>query len=329
MEKKGKDMIDFVKKVNLNGLDQKIHVKGNNENNPVLLFLHGGPGMTNRHSVMAMNDDLLDDFTIVAWDQRGTAGSYKGAKEEDLTLNQITEDANALVNYLCEKFGKKKIFVIGGSWGSLLGTDLLKKHPEKIAAFIGFGQVVNGHLNELISWQYCVDEATKAQDQKSLDILNRIGPPEMGVYKGGYSGMRAQRDIMMQYGGYSKNEKKRNYWDAFVKPIFLSGEYSFSDLVGYVKGYKFVLKKMWPEVGAIDFAKTHTKFEAPIFILDGRLDKNTPADLVEDWFNLIEAPRKELHWFENSGHNPMFDEEKKFKDLMRALLLPIAKEEQL
>ena len=322
-------MIDIKEKVTLNGLPQTIHIKGNNENNPVLLFLHGGPGMTNRHSVMAMNDDLLDDFTIVAWDQRGTAGSYKGAKEEDLTIDQLTEDANSLVDYLCERFNKRKIFVIGGSWGSLLGTWLLKKHPEKIAAFVGFGMFVNGHLNELISWKYCMDEAKKANDQKSMDILNRVGPPEMGVYKGGYSGMRAQRDVMMKYGGYSKNEKKRSYWDAFVKPILLSKEYTLSDIIGYVKGYKFVLNKMWPEVGATDFTKTCTKFDAPIFIFDGRLDKNTPADLVEDWYNQIEAPRKELHWFEKSGHNPMFDEEESFKKLLKDRLLAIAREENL
>ena len=113
-------MIDIKEKINLNGLDQKIHIKGNDENNPILLFLHGGPGVTNRHSVMTSNDDLLDDFTIVAWDQRGTAGSYKGAKAQDLTITQMIEDASELVNYLCDKFNKKKIFVIGGSCGSHL-----------------------------------------------------------------------------------------------------------------------------------------------------------------------------------------------------------------
>ena len=88
----------------LNGLLQQIHIKGNNEKNPVLLFLHGGPGVTNRHSAILGNDDLLDDFTIVAWDQRGTAGSYKGARKEDLTLEQLTKDAKELVSYLCNKF---------------------------------------------------------------------------------------------------------------------------------------------------------------------------------------------------------------------------------
>ena len=324
-------MINIKEKVNLNGLDQKIHIKGNNENNPVLLFLHGGPGVTNRHSVMTTNDDLLDDFTIVAWDQRGTAGSYAGAKAQDLTIHQMVEDANALVNYLCDKFNKKKIFIIGGSWGSLLGTWLLHEHPEKIAAFIGFGQVVNIHKNELISWQYSLDEATKAGDEKSVETLKRIGPPEMGCYKGGdvFDTMMLQRNIMMKYGGYSKQEGKQDYFNAMVKPILLSGEYTISDIIGYVKGYKFVLRNMWKEIGKTDFEKTCTKFKAPIFIFDGRLDYNTPSELVEHWFNMIEAPRKELHWFEQSGHNPMADEGLKFKKLLKETLLPIAKEENI
>jgi pimeloyl-ACP methyl ester carboxylesterase len=114
-----------------------------------------------------------------------TAGSYFGAKAKDLTIERLTEDAKELVEYLCIKYNKKKIFVIGGSWGSLLGTWLLNKYPENIAAFVGFGQFVNGHLNELISWQYCVDEVTKANDQEALEILKKVGPPEMGIYKGG------------------------------------------------------------------------------------------------------------------------------------------------
>lgn len=322
-------MIDIKEKVMLNGLSQTIHIKGNKQDNPVLLFLHGGPGVTNRHSAMNSNDDLLDDFTLVAWDQRGTAGSYKGAKAEDLTIKQLTEDASALVDYLCKKFDKKKIFVIGGSWGSLLGTNLIYNFPDKIAAFVGFGQFVNGHMNEVISWNYSLEEATKAGNDKDVEELKRVGPPVNGIYKGGFDGMMVQRNIMMKYGGYSKNEKKRSYWDAMIKPILKSGEYSLSDLIGYIKGYKYVLTNMWDEVGMVKFDETHLKFDVPFFIFDGRLDKNTPSELVEDWFNRFTAPVKELHWFEKSGHNPMSDEPEEFKKLLKEKLLKIAKEEKL
>ena len=89
-----------------------------------------------------------------------------------------------------------------------------------------------------------------------------------------------------------------------------------------------MLEKMWPEVGATDFPTSCTRFKVPYFIFDGRLDLNTPAALVEDYFNQIEAPQKELIWFENSGHNPMNDEPEKFKKLLRERLLEIAEKEK-
>jgi len=317
-------MVDIVEKVILGGLSQKIHIRGNDESLPVLLCLHGGPGVSNRHSIMQCKE-LFDSFLVVAWDQRGTAGSYKGAKAEDLTINQMVSDANELVEYLRKKFNKDKIFVMGGSWGSLLGTTLLNKHPEHIYAFVGFGQVVNIEKNEQMCWQYSLDEAKKANDQNDVDALLEVGPPVMGCYKGGFDGMMKQRNIMMKYGGYSKEEGKQSYFDAMVKPMLKSGEYTISDLYGYIKGYKFVLTNMWEEIGKVDFTKSCTKFDAPIFIFDGRLDYNTPAELVEDWFNMIEAPIKELHWFDKSGHNPMSDEPEKFIPLLKEKLLPLFK----
>lgn len=322
-------MFDVKERVVLGDLSQTIHIKSKNENNPVMLFLHGGPGVTNRHSVMTTNSDLLDHFTIVAWDQRGTAGSYFGCKKETLTIERVTKDASELVDYLCKRFNKKKIFAIGGSWGSLLGCDLIKEYPEKIAAFIGFGQFVCGADNESLSYDYCIEEAKKANDTKSLKKLTKLGRPVNGCYKGGYNGMMIQRKIMMKYGGYSKDEKKRSYASAMIKPILKSKEYSFKELIGYILGYKYVLKAMWPEVGAVDFNKTHTKFSVPLFILDGRLDRNTPSQLVEDWFNKIEAPTKELLWFENSGHNPLSDEPEEFKKILKERFLEIAKKEGL
>lgn len=321
-------MIDEKRMVLLNGLPQKIHIKSADETNPVLLFLHGGPGVCNRHTIMTDHADLSKTFTIVAWDQRGSGGSYYGAKKETLTVDQLVEDANALVGWLCERFHKDKIFIIGGSWGSELGTYLANRHPEKIAAYVGFGQVVDGAKNEEISFAFAMEEAKKAGDEKSIAILERVGPPVKGVYKGGFDGMMAQRNIMMKYGGYSKSAKKRSYFSSFVVPVFLSGEYTIRDLYGLVCGYKYVLTEMWDAVGATNFPETCTKFDVPYFVFDGVLDQNTPASLVQGWFDSIEAPQKELIWFEQSGHNPMGDEPEKFKTLLIDRLTAIAKKEK-
>ena len=317
-------MTDINTKIPLGGFLQKIHVKTMDEAHPVLLFLHGGPGVCNRHTIFADHSDLLDSFTIATWDQRGSGGSYKGLDPSTLCIDRMVEDAKELIDWLCGRFHKDKIFVIGGSWGSELGTYLCSRHPERIAAFVGFGQVVDGALNETLSWEFCMEEAKKAGDQKSIDILNRCGPPVMGVYKGGnYDGMMMQREVMMKYGGYSPDEKKRGYLSSTAIPMLISGEYSPADLWGLIKGHRIVLEKMWPECGRTNFNKTCTSFQMPFYIFDGRLDQNTPSSLVENWYESIEAPDKCLVWFEKSGHNPMNDEGERFKKLLREKLLAV------
>ena len=311
--------VDIKTKIPVNGVNQRIHVVSNDDSLPVLLFLHGGPGVVNRHSILSADKDLLDTFTIATWDQRGTGGSYSGVKEDTLTISQLVEDAKEVVSYLCKQFNKEKIFVIGGSWGSLLGIRLAYAYPEQLAGFVGFGQFVKGKKNEEITYQFTLDAAKAAGDEQAVKELEKVGPPVLGMYKGGFDGMMIQRNLMMKYGGYSKAEEKRSYMDSFVKPMILSGEYSISDFIGVALGYKKVLKAMWPEVGQEDLSK-YTKFSIPILVFDGRLDMNTPAELVEDWFSKIEAPYKELIWFENSGHNPMSDEPVKFKTLLREKL---------
>ena len=319
-------MIDLKTMVDLGGLPQKIHIKGDDEGNPVLLFLHGGPGVCNRHSVMTAHRDLASSFTLVAWDQRGSGGSYRGARAETLTIDRLVDDAHELVLWLCKRLNKDKVFIIGGSWGSELGTWLAYRYPEHIAAYVGFGQVVNGSKNEELSYNFALKAARKAGDKKSIARLERVGPPVRGVYKGGFDGMMAQRRVMMKYGGYSQSKKKRGYFGSMVFPMLFSGEYTLQDILGLARGYRYVLTAMWEEVGATDFPRTCTSFKIPYFIFDGALDQNTPAELVADYFSLIQAPRKELIWFEESGHNPMTDEPERFKKLLKEKLLAIAQE---
>ena len=319
-------MEDKIIKVDLNGFKQKIHIKGDPDK-PILLFIHGGPGVCNRHMCTVYNQDLLDTFMVVGWDQRGSGGSYWGCDKETLSIKQLTDDAKALVDYLCDTYHKDKIFAIGGSWGSLLGTKLAYTYPEKLYAFVGFGQFVDGELNEKLSYEFALNEAKKANDKESVERLEKLGPPVMAVYKGGYDGMLIQREVMNKYGGYSKKNQSKSYTSGLAKAYIFSGEYKPSDIIGVLLGNRMVLEKMWPEIGRVKLQNECTKFKIPYLIFDGKLDKNTPADLVEGYFEKIKAPYKELIWFEQSGHNPLIDESDKFKGLLKDRLLKIMRGE--
>jgi pimeloyl-ACP methyl ester carboxylesterase len=309
-------MIDKIKKVVLGGFPQKIHIKGDDEKNPVILFLHGGPGMTDRAGVMQKHADLRRNFTLAAWDQRGTCGSYKGLDVSTLTVDRLVEDAKELVDYLCKELKREKIFIVGRSWGTELGTFLAYRYPEKIAAYLGQGQVVNGVKNEELSYNFVLEQAEKAGDEKSVALLKKCGPPVNGQYNGGFKGLTTQRKILQKYQKTGGSEKKGGVFTTTVLPRLDLREYTYGDIWGSIRGYKKVLSAMWPTVTDYDFVKECNKFETPYYIFQGRHDKNTPSDLVEEFYNVIDAPDKDLIWFENSAHSPMKEEPEKCKSLM-------------
>ncbi len=316
--------IDRKERIVLGGMKQTIHIWRTKKENPVILFLHGGPGVPNRQSMARRQMDLLDDFTIVAWDQRGTGGSYFGCDPTTLTLEQLLNDAKELIDYLCKTLDKKKIFLLGGSWGTELGTFLCRDYPERIAGYIGYGQVVDGIANEDRSYAYALKKAEEAGDEQDIADLKRIGPPVDGQYKPVFEGLMTQRRILKKYGGHSV--KKEGYFKSTVLPILTSPELSIRDKIGVTNGYKLCLSQMWPTIVHYNFMKECNRFEVPFFIFQGRKDENTPASLIQEYYDIIEAPEKDLVWFENSAHGPLGEEPEKFKKLMREKFLRIAKE---
>lgn len=318
----GRYPIDRKERVTLGGLGQTIHIWGTKNENPVILFLHGGPGVPNRHDMAKDGFGLTDDFTVVAWDQRGTGGSYFGCDHESLTLEQLISDCAELVSWLCKTLGKEKIFIVGGSWGTELGTFACARVPDKIAGYIGYGQVVNGVENENLSYAFAMRKAKEANDSESIAKLKQVGPPVNGQYKPVFEGLMTQRRILGKYGGHTV--KKESYFKGTVLPMLLSTELSIKDKYGAAKGYKLCLMQMWPTLVNYDFTTQLHTFEMPYYIFQGRRDENTPAALIQNYYDSIEAPDKDLIWFENSAHRPLSEEPELFRKHLREKFLKIA-----
>ena len=167
-------------------------------------------------------------------------------------------------------------------------------------------------------------EGTEEQILKADAELEKIGPPVEGQYKPVFEGLMAQRRLLKKYGGHST--KKGGYFSGTVMPILTSPELSIRDKIGTANGYKVCLSQMWPTIVRYDFLKDCGPFRMPYYIFQGRLDQNTPASLVQAFYDSIEAPDKDLVWFEHSAHGPMGEEPEKFKKLMREKFLTIAQE---
>ena len=304
----------------LNGTTLDFRLRGTNGQNPVLLFLHGGPGVCDRHFVLEYQAPLTDVFTLACFDQRGSGKSYtrkQGAAHMDMEL--VIADAVAAVDFLREKFHQDKIYIAGHSYGSYLGVLLCQRIPEKIAAYIGTGQLADGAENERISYEFVQNEAKKRGDQKALKNLARIGAPVNGFYKS-LDDLTVQRNLMTKYGGAAYG-KKESMMTSMILPILRSPEYSLTDLLNYARGAFYNLRELWREVIACDFLKTAPKLNVPVFITQGRHDRNTPPELAKRWFDALDAPKKEWIWFEESAHSPIREEKDKWNETLRTRVL--------
>ena len=296
--------------ISVNGDSQNIRILSTDENNPVILFVHGGPGVCDRSMVIPNQKEYLaDDFTMVCWDQRMAGKSYRRKKAKGrMDLDQQVEDLNDVVDHLCRKFNKEKIYIVGHSWGSVLSCLFLLKHPEHIKAYVGMGQFVNGPKNEELSYDFVLDYARKHGNKKAVRDLEKIGRPVGGLYRGGLDALMVQRNYMTKFGG-GTYKGRDNIYNSLLKPFFKSGEYKLiPDLYRYYKGCFYCLEQLWEDIAKLEFDKTITKLDVPVYLFQGDHDKNTPTVLAREWFEALDAPYKEYVPFHESAHSPINEE---------------------
>ena len=303
---KKKYAIDYSEFITVNGDRQNIRVRSQSADLPVLLFLHGGPGVCDRNWVMKYQSDLSEVCTMVCWDQRATGKSCtKASLNGIITVDMMIEDACAVVDELCRRFGKEKIYIVGHSWGSILGVMLTKRIPEKIAYYIGMGQFVEGAENERLSYEFCLNEARRVGDDKVVAKLEK-GAPVNGMYPD-KDAMMLQRDCLTKYGG-AEYHCREGIVKSLLIPLIKSDEYSLPELVKYARGALTLPDKLWGEVIANNFFETASKLDVPVLITQGRHDYNTPSEIVSRWIDMLDAPAKEIVWFEESAHSPIKEE---------------------
>lgn len=297
-----------------------LRLRGTSESLPVVLFLHGGPGVCDRHFILEEQAALTDVCTIVCLDQRGAGKSYSREQgKRHMDMETVLGDAIAVIDYLRERFHQEKIYLVGHSYGSYLGVLLAARVPEKIAAYVGVGQLANGAENERISYEFVWNEAQKRKDEKAIRELVRIGAPVNGFYRS-LDDLTTQRNLMTKYGG-AAHGKKQGMISSMVLPVLRSPEYTLWDLVRYAKGAYYNMRELWRQVITCDFLSTVQKLDVPVYITAGRHDRNTPPELAKRWLDALDAPKKEWFWFEESAHSPIREEKEKWNETLRTRVL--------
>lgn len=300
--------IEELLEVPIGGTQQWISVRGRNRSNPILLMIHGGPASPEMPSSWFFQNGWEDYFTVVQWDQRGSGKSF-GANDPDtirptLSAARIVEDAGELVQFLRKKYVKEKIFVLGHSWGSLIGLSLAHAHPEWLYAYIGTGQVINGKDNERVSYLNTLRAAQAAGNQSAVAELKAIAPYPETDGSVPLDKIGKERHWSVILGGLTYNRSTYGFYENLFQ---LSPEYTSQDIAAIDQGSALSLGPLLPELLNFNYSSV-TDFECPILLFEGRHDATTPSEIAAAWLAKVHAPAKKFVWFEDSAHMVMFEE---------------------
>jgi len=306
--------IASLEEINLGGQKQWILIRGTNTRNPVMLFLHGGPGTADMTLLRRYTTELQNHFIVVSWDQRGAGKSFNAVNPPScMNINQFISDAKELSNILCDRFNQKKIFLVGHSWGSVLGILTVQKCPDLFYAYIGMGQIINMYENEKISYEWTLEQAQKANDKRNITKLSEIGKPP---YTGNWlKKFMTQRRLLGKYRGELYGSSKGAF-PLYLGNLIRSTEYTIADKVNFFRGIISSVRLIQPELMKIKLDVTAPVLKVPVWLALGKHDYEAVSRLAHQYFEKLDAPVKELIWFENSAHLPHIEENEKFNDLI-------------
>lgn len=293
--------------VRLGGIDQSVYVRGQARDNPILLFIHGGPASPSAPTMWMYQRPLEEYFTVVNYDQRGAGRTYLAAGPDvvgdTLHIDRYVGDAIELATYLTARYGKKKLILVGHSWGTIIGMKAALARPDLFYAYVGIGQVINMRDNEALSYDYALAQARQSANQAALKELAAIGP-----YPGSEPLTRerliVERKWAQHYGGLAAFRSDFGYY--FNAPL-LAPEYDAAAVAAIDQGNLLTLDKVLQEFLAVDF-KAVVKFPIPIVMFMGRHDYTTPSQPTAAWLARLDAPFKRGVWFERSAHLAQFEE---------------------
>jgi pimeloyl-ACP methyl ester carboxylesterase len=287
--------------VRIGGIDQWVTIKGDDRNNPVVLFLHGGPGDALSPFADAVYAGWEKNFTLVQWDQRGAGRTYGKSGpsiEPTMTVERMTDDGIEVAQFLAKHLNKKKIIIYGGSWGSILGIYMAHARPDLFYAYVGDAQLVNTRKNESASYARVLEMARTAGDQQAITALTTIGPPPWDSLKKWPVFAKARRAYQSKLVTAPPAPEKLN--PAYASPeeqaqYEAADDFSFEHFWGL---------KMSGPMEHVDLPALGTDFAIPIFILQGEEDLTALPELAKAYFDSIKAPRKQFYLVPGTGHEP-------------------------
>jgi pimeloyl-ACP methyl ester carboxylesterase len=301
--------------ITVNGIKQWIFSIRLNDENPILLFVHGGPGAAATPLFMKYQAPLADKATLVSWEQRGAGKSYSREIFKDkLTIDIFVGDLIAVSEQLNERYNKKKLFLIGHSWGGFISMMAASARPELFSACIciGAGQFGDKIGNQLYAYQSIAKKAVEANHRRSMSELLKMGTPPYGADRAFETSLCLRR-WAWRFGGLLKD--KRGY-SSYLPLFFCFNNYTFSEKLNCRKAYIESMRCLEPDIMRVKTIGSLLKVPVPLHFIQGRHDLESVETISRFCFDSIISNDKTYYIYENSAHCPQWEEHERFNDFM-------------
>ena len=309
--------IDQSSFVSVGGIDQWISIKGEDRRNPVLLVVHGGPGEA-QWPMASRYRPWERAFTVIQWDQRGAGHTYGryGAQTPNVTLDRIARDGIELTDYLCRTLGKRKIIVLGHSWGSIVAVRMVQLKPASFAAYVGTGQVASWKASVQMQFDLLLAKARVDGDVPAIQHLTAMGRPDP---------TNAQQYFDFTKGLGTAMPPTDQAW---LRSLRASTPASLGvdpkDFQNLIDGMGFSAEHLLPDQMATDLPTTASEIGTAIFVIQGRDDVTTPTKAATEYFERVKAPKKELILLAGAGHFAFMTDSAAFLAALTDKVRPVA-----
>jgi pimeloyl-ACP methyl ester carboxylesterase len=309
--------IDEASFVTVGAIEQWITIRGRNGDNPVLLFLHGGPGDVTSPWTFALFAPWEKHFTVVQWDQRGAGRTLRKSGPDvapTITVERMVQDGIELTEYVRKHLGKEKIIIVAHSFGSILGLRMAKARPDLFYAYVGTGQVADGARSSAVAYDALLKKAKAVDDQRAIEELRHVGPPP---YKSG-DGFRVQHKWANAFEGADE------FLYGTIGLTLVAPGNSVQDVNDSAEGELLSAERLVPQTKSIGPIELGLEFSIPIFVFQGEEDFTTPTALARHYLESIKAPRKAFVPISGGGHFAVFMHSDQFLQELVVRVRPLA-----
>lgn len=309
--------IDEASFVTVGGIEQWITIRGQDRDNPVLLFLHGGPGDVTNPWTFALFAPWERYFSVVQWDQRGAGRTLRKsgrAVAPTITVDRMVQDGIELTEYLRKHLGKEKIIIVGHSFGSILAVRMAKARPDLFYAYVGTGQVADATRSSSVAYDALLKKAKAVGAQRAIEELSHVGPPPYESSDG----------YRVQHKWANALEGADEFLYGTIGLTLVAPGNSVQDINDSVDGQMLSGDRLVPQTKSIRPADLGLEFSIPIFVFQGEEDFTTPTALAQHYLESIKAPRKAFVPVNGGGHFAVFMHSDQFLQELVMRVRPLA-----